>query len=331
MFKLLLYKINNNKKLQNILLHSNHILIIEHNNTENRDAIWSNNYNGTGANILGLLYIIIAAIMNDNLNRTLEFSLILLSYNGHDNAKERISQPTLALIPQNRTDKDLSIILDNIRSKLVNKEHIDLFDLAILKRKRLKSDWVKDIQKTTPVFLNHAYIQKFIKSYNNVYYIDENTTSSNVDTINEYISNVYDEYIINAEYYESKPADIDLNLYLDIILDTNKNIEYKCMQINKPYLFIPYTYESNDSIIYIKKIKFRNESKDNSFNNNDTVFIIINNLLRHGINIDKVINTDKKWTIFLDMDTLVNPEGLILEICNDCIYDDSKKEITLLH
>jgi hypothetical protein len=322
MFKLLLYKINNNKRLQNILLHSNHILIIEHNNTYNRDAIWSNSRDGNGANILGLLYIIISAIMNDNLYRTLNFSLILLSYNGRDNADERIEKRHLALLPQNRTDDELLSILSQISRGLVNKE---LIDLSILKK--WKNYWVQDIQETTKVFLDHVYIKKNIQSYK-VYYID-NTTSSDVDKIIKHINTKYDNYIKNTEYYESRPDNIDLNIYLNIII--NKNIEYKCMQINKPYLLIPYTYESNNSIIYIKKIKFRNESKDNSFNNNDTVFIIINNLLKYGINIDNVINTNKGWTIFLDKDTSENPEDLILNICKKCIYDNSKKEITLLH
>ena len=58
----LLLKFNDNKMMQ-ILKNTGYTYLLEHNETVNRDKIWSNNNDGTGTNLLGLLLMLIRQIM----------------------------------------------------------------------------------------------------------------------------------------------------------------------------------------------------------------------------------------------------------------------------
>ena len=62
MFEGLLLKFNDNKMMQ-ILKNTGYAYLLEHNETINRDKVWSNNNDGTGSNLLGLLLMIIRQIL----------------------------------------------------------------------------------------------------------------------------------------------------------------------------------------------------------------------------------------------------------------------------
>ena len=66
MFEGLYQKFFSNNDLKNLLLNTYNAFLLEHNSTIGRDKIWSNNNDGSGSNILGLLLMIIRIIIQYN-------------------------------------------------------------------------------------------------------------------------------------------------------------------------------------------------------------------------------------------------------------------------
>jgi len=64
--KAVLHSKLNDPVLQQSLLSTGDAFLLEHNSVKGRDAVWSNNYDGTGTNWLGYQSMILRAELNQN-------------------------------------------------------------------------------------------------------------------------------------------------------------------------------------------------------------------------------------------------------------------------
>ena len=176
MIEVIIVKFSNNKELKNILLSTDKTFIIEHNVKPGRDYMWSDNCNGYGNNILGLVLMLVRDILMDK-NEWIDYLLKCeFTDSDKDNIEKNIDNYNLHS-DKGKIENSIDEVMNHYKGKSLFLDYQGIY-LA------LPEQWTTTVLKIA-TYLNMAMQTKF-----NIY--DEKIKiirNLNLDSIQQFVEN----------------------------------------------------------------------------------------------------------------------------------------------